>query len=54
MSVNCDRSFGQVTFIGVIRSAQESSTNIVYTVNDMTGEDMKVKKWVNENEVNLD
>ncbi|XP_031569193.1 replication protein A 32 kDa subunit-like [Actinia tenebrosa] len=40
----------QVTFVGVIRSAQESSTNIVYTVNDMTGEDIVVKKWVNENE----
>ncbi|KAK3727821.1 hypothetical protein QZH41_008240 [Actinostola sp. cb2023] len=40
----------QVTFVGVIRSAQESSTNIIYMINDMTGEDIMVKKWINENE----
>lgn len=40
-----------MTFIGVIRSATESSTNIVYMVNDMTGDDIVVKKWINENEV---
>ncbi|XP_032239447.2 replication protein A 32 kDa subunit [Nematostella vectensis] len=40
----------QVSFIGVIRSAEEASTNVVYHVNDMTGEDIVVKKWANDNE----
>ena len=36
--------------VGVIRDAQESATNIMYTINDMTGEDIIVRKWL-ENEV---
>lgn len=40
----------QVSVVGVIRDAQESATNIMYTINDMTGEDIIVRKWL-ENEV---
>ena len=40
----------QVTIVGVIRDAQESATNITYKVNDMTGEDIIVRKWI-DNEV---
>ncbi|RMX42729.1 hypothetical protein pdam_00018968 [Pocillopora damicornis] len=39
----------QVSVVGVIRDAQESATNIMYTINDMTGEDIIVRKWL-ENE----
>ena len=40
----------QVAIVGVIRDAQESATNIMYTINDMTGEDIIVRKWL-DNEV---
>lgn len=40
----------QVTIVGVIRDAQESATNIMYTINDMTGDDLLVRKWI-DNEV---
>lgn len=40
----------QVSIVGVIRDAQESATNIMYTINDMTGEDIIVRKWL-DNEV---
>ena len=40
----------KVAIIGVIRDAQESATNIMYTINDMTGEDIIVRKWL-DNEV---
>lgn len=39
----------QVSVVGIIRDAQESATNIMYTINDMTGEDIIVRKWL-ENE----
>jgi len=42
----------QVAIVGVIRDAQESATNIMYTINDMTGEDIIVRKWL-DNEVGL-
>lgn len=40
----------QVTIVGVIRDAQESATNIMYTISDMTGDDLLVRKWI-DNEV---
>jgi len=36
----------QVTFVGIIREVQETSTNISYKVDDMTGEWILVKKWI--------
>ena len=43
----------QVAIVGVIRDAQESATNIMYTINDMTGEDIIVRKWL-DNEVRFE
>jgi len=36
----------QVTFVGIIREVQETATNITYKVDDMTGEPILVKKWI--------
>jgi len=36
----------QVTFVGIIREVQETATNITYKVDDMTGESILVKKWI--------
>ena len=40
----------KVTIIGIIREAQESATNITYKINDMTSDDIVVRKWI-DNEV---
>lgn len=36
----------QVTFVGVIREVVETATNISYKIDDMTGECILVKKWI--------
>jgi len=36
----------QVTFIGIIREVAETATNITYKIDDMTGEFITVKKWI--------
>ncbi|KAM7446311.1 DNA-directed RNA polymerase I subunit rpa2 [Porites harrisoni] len=45
-----DNELNQVTIVGVIRDAQESATNIMYTINDMTGDDLLVRKWIDNEE----
>ncbi|XP_015753063.1 PREDICTED: replication protein A 32 kDa subunit-A-like [Acropora digitifera] len=45
-----DLELNQVTIVGVIRDAQESATNIMYNISDMTSEDIIVRKWI-DNEV---
>lgn len=42
-----------MAIVGVIRDAQESATSIMYTINDMTGEDLIVRKWL-DNEVGFE
>jgi len=44
----------QVKIVGVIRDAQESATNIMYTINDMTGEDIIVRKWIDNEESDVE
>jgi len=41
----------QVTFVGVIREVQESSTNISYKIDDMTGNRISVKKWIDDDPI---
>ena len=41
----------QVLLVGVVRSVQETSTNLAYTVDDMTGEPITVRKYIQDNEV---
>lgn len=36
----------QVTFVGIIRDVLETATNITYKIDDMTGEFILVKKWI--------
>lgn len=36
----------QITFVGIIREIVETATNISYKVDDMTGEFILVKKWI--------
>ena len=36
----------QVTVVGVIREVQESATNMLYKVDDMTGDSIIVRKWI--------
>jgi len=36
----------QVTFVGIIREVQEAATNITYKIDDMTGNTITVKKWI--------
>jgi len=36
----------QITFVGIIRDIVETATNISYKVDDMTGEFILVKKWI--------
>ncbi|XP_068679125.1 replication protein A 32 kDa subunit-A-like [Montipora foliosa] len=45
-----DLELNQVTIVGVIRDAQESATNIMYNINDMTSEDIIVRKWIDNEE----
>jgi len=40
----------QVTFVGIIREVQETSTNITYKIDDMTGEFIMVKKWIDNDD----
>ena len=42
----------QVTFVGVIREVQETATNISYKIDDMTGNRISVKKWI-DNDVSF-
>ena len=41
----------KVTFIGVVRTVEETSTTLSYSVDDMTGEPMQVRKYIQDNEV---
>jgi len=36
----------QITFVGIIRDIVETATNISYKIDDMTGEFILVKKWI--------
>lgn len=36
----------QLTFVGIIREVQEAATNITYKIDDMTGNFINVKKWL--------
>lgn len=45
-----DMELNQVTIVGIIRDAQESATNIMYNINDMTSEDIIVRKWIDNEE----
>lgn len=45
-----DLELNQVTIVGVIRDAQESATNIMYNISDMTSEDIIVRKWIDNEE----
>lgn len=38
----------QVTFVGVIRNVQEAATNISFKIDDMTGDFISVRKWLDE------
>jgi len=49
-----DIELNQVAIVGVIRDAQESATNIMYTINDMTGEDIIVRKWLDNEESDVE
>lgn len=40
----------QVTFVGVIREVQETATNISYKIDDMTGNRISVKKWIDNDD----
>ena len=42
----------QVTFVGVIREVHETATNISYKIDDMTGNRISVKKWI-DNDVSF-
>ncbi|XP_065062073.1 replication protein A 32 kDa subunit-like [Rhopilema esculentum] len=45
-----DIELHQVTIVGVIREVQESSTNILYKVDDMTADSIIVRKWIEPDE----
>lgn len=36
----------QVTFVGIVRETNETATNVTYKIDDMTGEFITVKKWI--------
>lgn len=36
----------QITFVGIIREINETATNITFKIDDMTGEFITVKKWI--------
>jgi len=40
----------QVKIIGIIREIQEAATNITYKIDDMTGNMVVVKKWIDRDE----
>lgn len=40
----------QVTIIGLVRSAKESSTNLTYEIDDMTGQVLEVRQFVDNDE----
>ncbi|XP_065667311.1 replication protein A 32 kDa subunit isoform X2 [Hydra vulgaris] len=41
-----DIDIHQVTIVGVIREVQEAATNISYKIDDMTGDLVSVRKWI--------
>ncbi|XP_065174984.1 replication protein A 32 kDa subunit-B-like [Sycon ciliatum] len=45
-----ERELNYVTFIGVVRTVEETSTTLSYSVDDMTGEPMQVRKYIQDNE----
>jgi len=40
----------QVTFVGIIREVSEAATNISYKIDDMTGDFISVRKWLDDEE----
>ena len=32
--------------VGIIREVQESATNVLYKIDDMTGDSIIVRKWI--------
>lgn len=40
----------QVTVLGIIREVQESATNMLYKIDDMTGDSITVRKWIDKEE----
>lgn len=40
----------QVTFVGIIREVNEAATNISYKIDDMTGDYISVRKWLDDDE----
>jgi len=40
----------QVTFVGIIREVSEAATNISYKIDDMTGDYISVRKWLDDDE----
>ena len=40
----------QIVFVGEIVSVNESKTNVVYKVDDCTGPLVDIKKWLNDQE----
>jgi len=40
----------QVTFVGIIREISEAATNISYKIDDMTGDHISVRKWLDDDE----
>lgn len=40
----------QVTFVGIIREVNEAATNISYKIDDMTGDFISVRKWLDDDE----
>ncbi|XP_040909722.1 replication protein A 32 kDa subunit-like isoform X2 [Toxotes jaculatrix] len=49
----CDWQLNQVSVVGVIREYSPSVTNILFSVDDMTGPPISVKQWVNAEDSGL-
>ena len=44
----------QIVFVGEIVSVNESQTNVVYKVDDRTGPLVDVKKWLDDQELEVE
>ena len=42
----------KVKIVGVIREVQESVTNLLYKIDDMTGDSLIVRRWI-DNDVRI-
>jgi len=45
-----DIELHQVKLVGVVREVQESVTNLLYKIDDMTGDSVTVRKWIDNEE----